>query len=269
MGPSRRARQPPRARVITVTEAPNARILVAIEGHLIAHQALQLGAEIAALWRSELVALCVAAQEPPQLPALPFAIEIDRVSAARREFDASRLLAASRIWRRQIDDQLARLATAHRISATSTIVPGRLWRDLLPVAGAEDLLLVTGSAAFARHPIARRQRRPIAAVLFGTDRDARVLAVASSLSRAFHVDTVAFAIAAERDAAERIAATLATAPQAIPRLPGGDDDARGMVQTFEELGCRWLVASRTDVTAAGFDLQPFLMRPSGTALLVP
>lgn len=248
---------------------PQARILVAIESHLIDRQALQLGAEIAALWQSELVALCVAARELQHSPAFPFVTEIDRVSAARREFDASRLLSAFRVWRRQVDAQLQRLAAVHRISATSEVVPGRLWSDLLPIAGAEDLLLVTGTAAFARHPIARRQRRPIAVLLFGTKRDARVLAIAASLGRGFHADTVAFALAADRAAGERIAATLEEAGDTVARMPCAPGDAARLVQAFEELGCRWLVASRSDLAAFAIDPQPFLMRPNRAALLVP
>lgn len=254
---------------MNTNEPVRARILLAVESRLIDRQALQLAAEIAALWRSDLVAVCVAARALEQVPESPFASEIDRVSAAPRTIDATRLLHAFRIWRRQIDSQLARLAALHRISASSEVMEGRLWSDLLPAAGAADLLLVTGVPAFARHPTVRRLRRPIAMLLFGTEHDVHTIAVAMALGEGFHSAAVAFALAEDRAAHARIGIALAAAGTDPPRIRCDPNDSAQLVQRLDELGCRWIIASRTDVAAASLDLQPFLMRPYRAALLAP
>jgi hypothetical protein len=243
------------------------RILVALESRGRDHAALQLGAEIAALWHSELVAVCIEAHELAQAPAFPFALEIDRVSAARREIDPARLLNAFRIWRRQIDQQLARLASAHRIAASSAVIQGTLWRETIRFAGTADLLLI-GSASITSARPRPRVSRPIAVLLFGTPRDSGALDVALALGRRFETGLIAWSVALDRKTTRRIYA-------AIDALASAEIEARAIAEPVRLAGmlddarCRWLVASRQDLTQAGIDLHEFLNKPNRTAFLVP
>jgi hypothetical protein len=110
---------------------------------------LEQAAALAALKRAELVALFVEDVDLIRLAGLPFAREVDRVSAVARDLDGLSVHRTLRAQAEQVRRALEQTAARRQLQASLQVVRGRYVREALSAAAAMDVLFLgrVGNAA--------------------------------------------------------------------------------------------------------------------------
>jgi len=133
------------------------RVLLALDAPLRDLELLQIAVALAADRKIELVTLFIEDQELFHLASLPFAQEIDRVSARERKLDSFQIARTFRAQAREIGRTLERMTQQPRVSHTLKIVRGRYMSEVLSAVTGMDVVFLRKEIGFYKK---RYRNRP-------------------------------------------------------------------------------------------------------------
>lgn len=199
-----------------------ARVLVPLAASAQCREALETGAGLAAAVGAQLEGLFIEDANLARLSALPFAREVESLTATLRQLPLAAVERAFRVEAALLSRLLARLAETARVECSFEVTRGQWLAEI--AARDADLTVLAG---FARGPSAGRARRRSVAVLFDASAAAqRGLVAATRLARAVDSELLillpqgrAAASAAARDQAQAWLAAEQLAGHAVPLAP--------------------------------------------------
>jgi nucleotide-binding universal stress UspA family protein len=183
-----------------MTDSPTTvatRILVALDASRQSRCTLEIAASLAARRKAELLALFIEDVNLIHLAGLPFAREIDRISASERQFDAPVMSRGLRTQLHLIRQLLAQVTQDTTLNTSLKILRGHYVAEAISAATEMDILFLGRSRdAEPREPpdesaAAKRYSgiqppvsRPVWVLFDGTPAAARALAIANDLAAA-------------------------------------------------------------------------------------
>lgn len=244
------------------------RVLVALGTMAAEAGMLDLGAHLAVSRGLALAALLVEDVRLVQLAELPFAAEVDRVSAVRRPLDPIRRERQLRARERLLGTALKRISELRRVATSLSVVHGELWRSALTAAGSGDLIVVgRGPSGYTGD---RRARAPVA-VWFdsaGSDAEALSLAIDIALTRGVALLVMAANAGAGTRRGE-LELLLAGAPATLRRTVRTTPDVASALDAVRHAGSAIVVASRRSRVVAEEFSRLYLGRPERVLVMTP
>ncbi|MCC7412368.1 MAG: hypothetical protein IT495_12170 [Gammaproteobacteria bacterium] len=246
------------------------RVLVALGTMAAEAGMLDLGAHLAVSRGLALAALLVEDVRLVQLAELPFAAEVDRVSAVRRPLDPIRRARQLRARERLLGTSLKRISELRRVATSLSVVHGELWRSALTAAGSGDLIVVgRGPSGYTGD---RRARAPVAVWFDSAGSDAEALSLAIDIALARGVALLVMAANAGVGAGTRrgeLELLLAGAPATLRRTVRTTTDVASALDAVRHAGSAIVVASRRSRVVAEEFSRLYLGRPERVLVMTP
>ena len=123
-------------------QSPINRVLIALDAPLQDLNLLEMAISLAANRQVELVALFIEDQDLFHLASLPFAQEIDRISAKERKLDSMQIARTLRAQAREIASVLDRLTKQLQVSHSLKIVRGKYMSEVLSALTGMEVLFM-------------------------------------------------------------------------------------------------------------------------------
>jgi len=158
------------------------RVLVPLAASTRGREALETGAGLAAAVGARLEGLFVEDVNLARLSALPFAREVESLTAAWRQLLPAAVERAFRVEAAHLSRLLARSAQRARVESSFHVARGQWLAEI--VARDADLTLLVGSGRVAAGERERTTHRPVAALFDASAGGLRGLAAATRLARA-------------------------------------------------------------------------------------
>ncbi len=265
------------------------RILVALDASLRGLSELEVAAGWAARCRAELVAVLIEDVNLVRCAGLPFAREVDRISASPRQLDSPRLQRALRAREEQVRHALYQAAVRRQLRVSLRVVQGHYVGEALAAAAAMDVVFLGragGAADFTdrslRRPVRgwheprRRvtQPEPLWVLCTGSDCAERALKLARELSQAENRELcVLLPLEGSRDGARGLRTWARSALGAVQAgvrfivIPAAD--ATPILRALRSQRCSLLLLPRDPGVLADAAVNALLERIDVPVVLIP
>lgn len=241
------------------------RVLIALDAPLQNLDLLEMAISLAATRQVELVTLFIEDQNLFHLASLPFAQEIDRVSARERKLDSIQVARTLHAQAQEIGRALERLTKQSRVSHSLKIVRGSYLSEVLSaVTGMEVVFLRKELGSYKKrsrsrptdemivHSRSPHKHNAVWIIFSGSAGSCRALITARDIALAENRDLVIVLHTSTADAAAQLRQQAQTLfmDRAVNALfsfvPESDDD--GLVRLLDASGCGLVVIHRNGGT---------------------
>jgi hypothetical protein len=262
--------------------SPINRVLIALDAPLQDLDLLEMAISLAANRQVELVTLFIEDQDLFHLASLPFAQEIDRVSARERKLDSFQIARTFRAQAQEIGRALERLTKQPRVSHSLKVVRGRYMSEVLSaVTGMEVVFLRKEIGSYKKRfrslppevtttPVRQsRKHNAVWTIFNGSAGSCRALITASDIARAENRDLVMVLRAPAVELRQQAQTLLKDRAVSVlyTFVPEADDD--GLVRLLDNSACGLVVMHRNGTPRSEVLTGLFLRALECPVVLVP
>ena len=234
-----------------------ARVVVAINLLRRGAETLEMAAGLAAKRQARLLALFVEDMNLVNLAELPFAREVERLSAAERKMESLRLQRATRTCKERLQRLLEEINRELRVETDFKAVRGDFITSVLAETAQLDILFLGCRGDVEgppRTPAKPSQRSPVWTIYDGSPESERALRLGLELADA-DAENLCVTLPAESDARfeDLRAQALMLCRKAIPpRFFRADpSDGTKLRRQIRRIGCRLLILKRSESDSPG------------------